>query len=84
MLAKHKVGSSTLLTRSIFKPLRNRGLFSCGRTRLKLSKLGFPFFGFIHMKLSATARRLAALYSTRIEKSDVGASERQAEWKLGI
>ena len=27
MLAKHKVGSSTLLTRSIFKPLRNQGLF---------------------------------------------------------
>jgi hypothetical protein len=28
MLAKHKVGSSTLLTRSIFKPLDFRGLFS--------------------------------------------------------
>jgi hypothetical protein len=27
MLAKHKVGSSTLLTRSIFKPLGNQGLF---------------------------------------------------------
>src|SRR5262250_2213555 len=27
MLAKHKVGSSTLLTRSIFKPSRNWGLF---------------------------------------------------------
>jgi hypothetical protein len=27
MLAKHKVGSSTLLTRSSFKPLRNQGLF---------------------------------------------------------
>ena len=27
MLAKHKVGSSTLLTRSILKPLGNQGLF---------------------------------------------------------
>ena len=27
MLAKHKVGSSTLLTRSIFEPLGNQGLF---------------------------------------------------------
>jgi hypothetical protein len=26
MLAKHKVGSSTLLTRSTLKPLRNQGL----------------------------------------------------------
>jgi len=27
MLAKHKVGSSTLLTRSTFKPVRNKGFF---------------------------------------------------------
>jgi hypothetical protein len=31
MLAKHKVGSSTLLTRSIFKPLIRQGLFFSGR-----------------------------------------------------
>ena len=27
MLAKHKVGSSTVLTRSTFKPVRNKGFF---------------------------------------------------------
>jgi hypothetical protein len=34
MLAKHKVGSSTLLTRSIFKPLISSGAFFSGKPAL--------------------------------------------------
>ena len=40
MLAKHKVGSSTLLTRSTFKPVRNKGFFI-----FQLSRFEFPSSG---------------------------------------
>jgi hypothetical protein len=42
MLAKHKVGSSTLLTRSMKKPLEMRGLFYFyGRGTIALALRGF-------------------------------------------